>query len=376
MSAYTVSVINKRIAETISYDPLLSDVSVIGEISNLNYHYSGHVYFTIKDNESQLKCILFKSYAEKVNFILEEGMKVIVRGYINVYQKGGSYSLNAKEIVLSDKKGDLAIAFEIMKDKLNKEGLFDISHKKELPYFPDKIGIITSNTGAAVEDIKRIILEKNNHVDICVFPTKVQGEGAKEDISSCIEYVNKNHKDIDVLIVGRGGGSQEDLWAFNEEIVARAIYNSEIPIISSVGHEIDVSISDFVADKSAPTPTAAAEIAVPNTFELCDTIENYKKDLIQNLNNKVKYYEMLLNNYKNTIYSTMIQILEKYEHKIDIFKNSLVDNNPKKILLKGYSIIRNENNHVIKSINDIKNCEKYNVTLSDGSVNIVVNKVE
>lgn len=375
MSAYTVSVINKRIAETISYDPLLSDISVIGEISNLNYHYSGHVYFTLKDANSQIKCILFKSYANNVDFLLEEGMEIIVNGYISVYEKGGSYSLNAKDIKLANRKGDLAIKFQELKDKLEKEGLFDISHKKDIPFFPKKVGIVTSNTGAAVEDIKRIILDKNNYVSLSIFPTKVQGDLAEIDIANKINYINENFSDIDVLIVGRGGGSIEDLWAFNEEIVARAIFDSKIPIITSIGHEIDFTISDFVADKSAPTPTAAANMAVPNTEELRSTIEMYKKDLISNLKNKVSYYNLLIESYKDTIYSSIINLINRYNNILEKCKNSLLDNNPNNILSKGYSILKDDKNNIIKSKKDIKNNKIYKLTLKDGDISFKVEEI-
>lgn len=267
-----VSQLNKYIGRVMQTDPILGNVSVIGEISNLKYHGSGHVYFTLKDDGSRVNCFMPAGAAEKLRFQLADGMEIIAAGYISVYEKGGYYSLNVRDIQVSG-EGGLALAYRAMYDRLSKEGLFDAAHKKPLPLFPEKVCVITSPTGAAVRDMLKIIRSRNDVADVMIYPCLVQGEGAAVQIASAVDDVNARFKDVDVIIVGRGGGSLEDLWAFNEEIVARSIYESEIPVISAVGHEVDFSISDYAADVRAETPTAAAAMAVPDTFALSEELE-------------------------------------------------------------------------------------------------------
>ena len=287
----TVSQLNEYISRVLSTDPLLGNISVTGEISNLKFHGSGHVYFSLIDGNSKVNCFLPSSYAENLSYAPGDGLEVTVQGYINVYKKGGTYTLFVKNIEVSG-EGNLSMAFDILKKKLDKEGIFDKEHKKPIPKFPKKLGVVTSETGAAVRDIIKIIKSRTRLTDVTVFPVLVQGQKAAADIAGTLDMINEKFPDTDVLIVGRGGGSSEDLWAFNEEILARAVYRSEIPIISAVGHEIDITICDFAADMRAETPTAAAEMAVPDDGKLREDIELSRRNLLTQLKNKTSYYEM------------------------------------------------------------------------------------
>jgi len=267
MRPVQVSQVNKYIKTVLQSDPLLSNISVIGEVSNLKYHGTGHVYFSMKDKGSRINCFLPADKARHLRYPLEEGMEIIASGYIYLYEKGGSYSLNVSDIRIEG-EGNLAAAFERLKQKLNAEGLFSQEYKKPIPVFPRSVGIVTSATGAAVWDMIRTIKNKNDYVDIILCPCLVQGDGAAGDVEDAIKALNRMEYPPDVIIVGRGGGSTEELWAFNEERVARSIFASDIPVISAVGHETDFTIADFVADVRAATPSMAAEIAVPVVSEL------------------------------------------------------------------------------------------------------------
>lgn len=372
----SVSQLNEYISSLISDNPLLSNVEVIGEISNLKYHSSGHVYFSINDDSSKINCFFPASYVKNLPYELGDGLEVIVSGSVNVYTKGGYYSLFVRNISISG-EGNLSKAFQLMKDKLEKEGLFDQAHKKPIPTFPKKIGIVTSETGAAVQDILKIITSRNNICDILIFPVKVQGEGAAIDIASMIDYINsKPELEIDTLIVGRGGGSTEDLWAFNEEVLAKAIYNSTIPIISAVGHEIDFSISDFVADLRAETPTAAAEIAVPDINREKENIESLKKTLLLELKNKVSYDELRVISFFTDIKNSIDNRINNYLHKMENLKLYLEENNPENILSKGYSIIEDKDKHIVSSLEDFKDGEEYLVHFKNGKTWIKINHLK
>ena len=252
---------------------MLNNVLVKGEISNFKNHYTGHMYFTLKDENSLIKCVMFKTYTTHLSFMPKDGMKVIILGSVSVFERDGVYQVYAKAMK-QDGLGSLYEAYEKLKAKLSEEGLFDESHKKKIPFMPKTIGVLTSNTGAVIRDIINVSTRRNPNVHIRLYPVPVQGAGAAEKIAEGIEFMNKNNL-ADVLIIGRGGGSLEDLWPFNEEIVARAIYNSKIPIISAVGHETDFTIADFVADLRAPTPSAAAELAVANIDDVKSTLFLY-----------------------------------------------------------------------------------------------------
>ena len=282
----TVTQLNHYISRVLTTDPLLGNLTVTGEISNLKYHSSGHLYFSISDENSKINCFFPAQYARGLHYELGDGLAVIIHGYLNVYKKGGTYTLFVRSIEIAG-EGNLAMAFQMLKEKLDAEGLFDPAHKKPIPRFPRRIGIVTSNTGAAVRDIIKIIESRTSLTDMIVFPVLVQGSEAAADIAATIDMINRDFDNIDTLIVGRGGGSMEDLWAFNEEIVARAIYRSRIPVISAVGHEIDFTIADFVADRRAETPTAAAEMAVPDIRELMQRAESWQNSLMTDLKKKV-----------------------------------------------------------------------------------------
>jgi len=275
---YTVSQLTKALKEIITS---IGEVWVEGEVSNFRQPYTGHVYFTLKDEGSQIQCVILKPLSLKMSFLPKDGMKVLVHGKLTVYEKGGYYEIRVDRVIPYG-LGELQMALEALKRKLAAEGLFDAAHKKPLPKFPRKIGVVTSATGAAIRDIIRVISRRFPHVHILLHPVTVQGENAAKEIAEAIDTLNRIG-DIDLLIVGRGGGSIEDLWAFNEEIVARSIFRSRIPVISAVGHEIDYTIADLVADVRAPTPSAAAEIAVPNAESLKEQINHLTARLIRTM---------------------------------------------------------------------------------------------
>lgn len=373
----TVSQLNEYISRVLMTDPLLGNVTVTGEISNLKYHSSGHVYFSINDENSKINCFFPASYVRNLSYELGDGLEVVINGYINVYKKGGTYTLFVRTVTVAG-EGNLAMAFQLLKDRLSKEGLFDPAHKKPIPEFPHKIGIVTSRTGAAVQDILKIITSRNNLVDIIIFPVQVQGEGAAQDIADTLDMISQNDEfsDIDTLIVGRGGGSTEDLWAFNEEVLARAIYRCTIPVISAVGHEIDFSISDFVADRRAETPTAAAEMAVPDLREIRLILEKHKTDLLSRLNAKVKTDSLMIENCMLEIRNTMERRLAEYSHKLETMKLFLEENNPSSVLKKGYGILEDMSGNVVSSVNHIKEGERYVLALKDGRIIFTVNNTE
>ena len=373
----TVSQLNEYISRVLMTDPLLGNVTVTGEISNLKYHSSGHVYFSINDENSKINCFFPASYVRNLSYELGDGLEVVINGYINVYKKGGTYTLFVRTVTVAG-EGNLAMAFQLLKDRLSKEGLFDPAHKKPIPEFPHKIGIVTSRTGAAVQDILKIITSRNNLVDIIIFPVQVQGEGAAQDIADTLDMISQNDEfsDIDTLIVGRGGGSTEDLWAFNEEVLARAIYRCTIPVISAVGHEIDFSISDFVADRRAETPTAAAELAVPDLREIRLSLEKHKTDLLSRLNAKVKTDTLMIENCMLEIRNTMERRLAEYSHKLETMKLFLEENNPSSVLKKGYGILEDMSGNVVSSVNHIKEGERYVLALKDGRIIFSVNNTE
>ena len=361
----TVSQLNEYISRVIGTDPLLGAVVVKGEISNLKYHGSGHEYISIIDATSKINCFLPRDYAMSLHYPLEDGMEVTLTGSVSVFKKNGTYSLYVKIVEVSG-EGNLAIALEKMKEKLSKEGLFDQSHKKPIPKYPNKIGIVTSATGAAVKDILKILKGRNHLVDVMIFPVLVQGEAASADIAAMLDYINENFDDIDTLIVGRGGGSADDLWAFNEENVARAIYRSEIPIISAVGHEIDFTIADLVADLRAETPTAAAQLVVPDTEQMRKQMEDLKEHLYIQLSNKLMYHRLLIDNLAKEMKNCLNGQIAKLENELTQSKLLLEENNPTQILENGYSVLTDEDGKVISAISQLCEKQEYKITLQDG----------
>lgn len=368
----TVTQLNDYIARVFDSDTLLMNVAVTGEISNLKYHSSGHVYFSLNDENSKVNCFLPSSYVRTLKYELGDGLEITATGKINVYRKGGYYSLFVRNVQVAG-EGGLSMAFQLMKEKLEKEGLFDPAHKKPIPAFPHKIGILTSSTGAAVKDIIKIIRSKNELVDIMVFPVQVQGDGAAADIAGMLRFVNDNYDDIDTLIVGRGGGSQEDLWAFNEEILARAIYDSRIPVISAVGHEIDFSISDFVADLRAETPTAAADIAVPDIKELVDRLDKFSSEMLLNLKNVLRVGELKVEQAYSRMKQDMDLLLLNRYNEIERFKLILEQNDPHRIMERGYTVIESDG-RVIRSPEELKDGE-YDIVFRSGKVRVRIENV-
>ena len=317
----TVSALTGYLKYKFDTDEHLKCVFLKGEISNFKSHTAGHLYFSIKDEKSKINAIMFGANAKKLNFVPMDGTKVLVVGRISVYESTGNYQIYASEM-MEDGVGNLYVAYEKLKADLAKEGLFDESHKKIIPRFPRRVGVITASTGAAIRDIISTIERRYPVCEIVLLPSLVQGENAAPDIVRNIKKAE--NYDLDVLIVGRGGGSIEDLWAFNEEIVARAIYDCPIPTISAVGHEVDFTIADFVADHRAPTPTGAAEIAVPNIIEVKNTLNSLSIRLKENIIKKVNYNKLLLDSYKNSfiiknpviIYENKKILLDQYHEKI------------------------------------------------------------
>lgn len=338
----TVSALTKYIKFKIDTDEHLKTVFLKGEISNYKKHSTGHLYFSLKDETSKINAIMFNRNAMNLNFEPTEGTKVLVVGRISVYEQTGNYQIYIEDMI-EDGVGNLYIAFEALKEKLSKEGLFDEKHKKKIPKIPKKIGIITASTGAAIKDILSTIKRRFPICETILFPSLVQGENAAPDIVKKLKIANTY--DLDVIILGRGGGSIEDLWPFNEEIVAREIFASNIPIISAVGHEVDFTIADFVADLRAPTPTGAAELAVPNMIDLTNHIKQLTIRLNENINKKIKLKKLHLESLSNSfvIKNPMI-IYENKKQKIDLHKENII-----RILDNKIETNKNKLNHLKKS---------------------------
>jgi exodeoxyribonuclease VII large subunit len=312
---YEVSELTRLIKLTLEESPI-SEVWVQGEVSNLSRPYSGHLYFKLKDKGSQIDCVIFKSLADKLRFMPEDGISLSLQGRLTVYEPRGTYQIIGNWIEPLG-VGALQLAFEQLKQRLEAEGLFDLANKKPLPFMPRKIGVITSATGAAIKDILTILRRRFYNVHILIHPVAVQGEGSAEEIAGAIDTMNKIGG-IDVLIVGRGGGSIEDLWAFNEEVVARSIYASEIPVISAVGHEIDFTISDFVADYRAPTPSAAAEMVIPNKADLVRTLDSLKSRLYLSMSNQMEMMQrQVQNNQRRLMLSDARNRIQFFQQNID-----------------------------------------------------------
>ncbi|MCX7885209.1 MAG: exodeoxyribonuclease VII large subunit [Caloramator sp.] len=392
---FTVSTLTTYIKDIIESDAELCNVTVTGEISNFKLHSSGHMYFTLKDEESKIRCVMFKGYNFFLKFMPEDGMKVIISGYVSVYEKDGQYQLYCCSMQ-KDGLGSLYEAFEKLKQKLEKEGLFQEERKRQIPLLPEKIGVITSPTGAVIRDIINVSSRRYSNVKILLYPAKVQGEGAKESIVAGLEYFN-SRDDIDVIIVARGGGSIEELWAFNEEEVARAIYKSNIPVISAVGHETDFTISDFVSDIRASTPSHAAEIAVPSYNDLKYKIKSLESRLTYNIEDNITKKRYLVNNFTRIINSKSPeniiiqnqQYMDSIQYRlINCINNKMIFNknlievavnkidalNPAKILLRGYGYVEN-NGEIIKSVKQLSIDDNINLHLSDGIVKCRVESV-
>lgn len=413
----TVSTLNRYLKNKFDTDPNIQRVSLKGEISNFKGHTRGHLYFTLKDEEGRINAVMFSFNASKLTFVPEDGMKVLVTGRVSVYPPTGSYQIYVEEME-SDGLGNLYLMYEALKKELAEKGLFDAGHKKQIPKYPHRIGIVTAPTGAAIKDILSTIKRRYPICETIIFPCLVQGELAKDDIVKAINEAEKY--DLDVLIVGRGGGSYEDLWAFNEKIVAYAIYNCTIPVISAVGHEIDFTIADFVADLRAPTPTGAAEMAVPNMTDLFTFLEQIKIRCTSTISNKIninkKHLLDLKDNYvlknplavyeikeqklsnlidtlnsvitnklanaklrynhikENYILNNPEELLKKKKHDYTLILNKLEILNPISILSKGYSVV-SINDKTINSTDKISKGDVLNIKLYKGSLKAKVESV-
>ena len=388
----TVTELNLYVKNKVAEDEYLNNVYVSGEISNFKHHYSGHMYFTLKDENSLIKCVMFKSYTATLNFVPKDGMKVNVLGTVSVYERDGIYQIYAKAMV-EDGVGALYEEYEKLKKKLELEGLFDESHKKPIPFMPKFVGVLTSNTGAVIRDIINVSTRRNPNVNIRLLPVPVQGEGAGIKIAKAIKQMNEL-KLADVLIIGRGGGSLEDLWPFNEEVVARAIYESEIPIVSAVGHETDFTIADFVADLRAPTPSAAAELVVSDIYDVKNTLDIYEnrlkillkrktevmrlrfekvmaskvyKDPLKNINDKyleVDRFAKLIENFGVLKIQKVKGDFSKLVAKLDTLS-------PLKTLSRGYSITE-KNGNVVTSAKELVQGDELRLRFIDGEKEAVI----
>jgi exodeoxyribonuclease VII large subunit len=394
----TVSTINGYIKGLISKDMILSNLWIRGEISNFKNHSSGHMYFTLKDENSLIKCVMFRSHNSYLKFLPENGMKVIIKGYISIYERDGQYQLYAEEMI-NDGVGNLHIAFEQLKQKLSNEGLFESCYKKGIPFLPNSIGVVTSSTGSVIRDIINVLDRRFHNASIKVFPVKVQGLGAANEISKAIDTLNQL-KCVDVIIIARGGGSLEELWPFNEEIVARSIFKSEIPIISAVGHETDYTICDFTADVRAPTPSAAAEIVMPEKQQLINRLieldirlrssvlrnAKIKRKRLEELKNSAVFRQpydrvyqerMKLDTLCKDMRKAFLMRQERAEAKLKFLIGKLDALSPLTILSRGYSIVKlADDENIVKSVKDVAVGEQLKVNLADGDLYCTVNRVK
>lgn len=386
----TISEINKYVKMKFQNDILLNKVYLKGEISNLTIHRTGHLYFSIKDEYSRISAVMFKNNVFGLGFKPKNGDKVLIIGKISVYEVSGQYQVYVEKMQ-KDGMGDLHLQYEKLKKKLQDEGLFDVKYKKDIPKYPNKVGIITAPTGAAIRDINSTI---NRRYPICktiLFPTLVQGKDAADNIVEQIYNAQKH--DIDVLIVGRGGGSIEDLWAFNEEKVARAIFECKIPIVSGIGHEIDFTISDFVSDKRAETPTGAAEVVVPDINDILKSIEYYKNRILDVLKNKLYSKRQIFNSLKDSyIFKNPTKMYESKMQNLEMLLDSLIRNinfkitnnnkdyeillkkleilNPISVLKRGYAVIEKDNK-IINTVKNIKSKDEISIELQDGKIKAI-----
>lgn len=397
MSVLTISQLNRYVKSALDGDQRLKNLFVVGEISNfVNHVRSGHFYFTLKDANSQISCVMYKSQAQLLKFNPQNGMKVICRGRVSLYEPSGAYQLYVADMQ-PDGVGALNLAYEQLKTKLENEGLFDNAHKKlDLPPYPRKIGVATSNIGAAVEDIKKITKRRFPLCEIVIAPTLVQGESAAPDIVNSIELLD-SIDDVDIIIVGRGGGSIEDLWAFNTEQVARAVYSCNTPIISAVGHETDYTICDFVADYRAATPSAAAEIAVPDINELINRVNSIDTTINYYIDNKINKEKQRLDNicdhsvlsdfsrfykdkhdkidnYSHRLNSSLNNSLLKQKSKFAALTGKLDALSPLAVISRGYAIVESDNS-VVKDISDVKPLDNISIKMKNGSIECTVNEV-
>ncbi|WP_288524172.1 exodeoxyribonuclease VII large subunit [uncultured Clostridium sp.] len=391
LKTLSVGEVNNYVKKLVENDFILKNLNVKGEISNLKSHSSGHIYFSLKDENSKVNCIMFKNNAVNLDFRLEEGMKVEIKARLGVYHKEGTYQLYCENIKKAG-IGELFEEFHKLKKELSEEGIFDEKYKRALPKFPKRIGIITARTGAAVRDIINVIQRRNKSLDIILYPAKVQGENAADSIIEGIRYFN-NEKSVDVIILGRGGGFIEELWAFNNRDLAYEIFNSRIPTVSAVGHEVDFTISDFVSDMRAPTPSAAGELVSPSLQEMINDLLNKKEFLHRAIDRKFLnakrdvdlLYKGLKGNNPKDIIEKRIKEVNSLEEKLNFLGKRKIDKakdelialnsilqtlNPLNTLGRGYSVIMDKEDKVINNVSELKKNDMVKVIMKDGSVNI------
>lgn len=391
LKTLSVGEVNNYVKKLVENDFILKNLNVKGEISNLKFHSSGHIYFSLKDENSKVNCIMFKNNAVNLDFRLEEGVKVEIKARLGVYHKEGTYQLYCENIKKAG-IGELFEEFHKLKKELSEEGIFDEKYKRALPKFPKRIGIITARTGAAVRDIINVIQRRNKSLDIILYPAKVQGENAADSIIEGIRYFN-NEKSVDVIILGRGGGSIEELWTFNNRDLAYEIFNSRIPTVSAVGHEVDFTISDFVSDMRAPTPSAAGELVSPSLQEMINDLLNKKEFLHRAIDRKFLnakkdvdlLHKGLKGNNPKHIIEKRIKEVNSLEEKLNFLGKRKIDKakdelialnsilqtlNPLNTLGRGYSVIMDKKDKVINEVSELKKNDMVKVIMKDGSVNI------
>lgn len=387
---HSVSDVNRYLKDLLANEPVLRGIAVRGEISNFKKYPSGHCYFTLKDANSALKCVMFRSYAGTLRFVPQNGMQVVAGGSISVYERDGVYQLYV-ESLLPEGTGDLALAFEQLKEKLAAEGLFDASRKRPLPAFPKKIGVVTSSAGAVLRDIYRVSKRRWPQVQLVLYPVQVQGEGAAEQIAAGIGFFSRKYP-VDVIIAGRGGGSMEDLWAFNEEAVVRAIAAAKVPLISAVGHETDFTLADFAADMRAATPSQAAELAVPDRAEVKRQVENLTGQLTRQMRREIVSRRTRLENILQSrvlrepqgllaerrqrldfllagLQKSAQADMQAKKHRLGLLLNRLAAINPAAVMGRGYGLLTRQDK-LITSVRDVAVNDELKVTLRDGSISV------
>ena len=390
---FSVSDINKYVKMIFDSDMLLNNVSIRGEITNFKAHYTGHLYFTLKDENSTIKCVMFKGNAQFIKFKPSDGMKVVINGQVSAFERDGVYQVYCKSMS-PEGLGDLYLAYEQLKAKLSKEGLFDQTKKKPIPFLPKRVGIITSRTGAVIRDIINVSTRRYPNVNLLVYPAAVQGVNVASTVIEGLKTFNKLNN-VDVIIIARGGGSFEDLFGFNDEALARQIYESEIPVVSAVGHETDFTICDFVSDLRAPTPSAAAELVYPEYSEIVNRIMTDKKRTIIAIKNYIdrrrQYVERItaaklekvpldkINRYRLTIDNLITKSEATLRYKIEKYRTrciksiSMIDAlSPLKTITRGYSVTEDINGNVIRKVSDVKPNDEIKITLTDGKINAIV----
>ncbi|MBU3195457.1 exodeoxyribonuclease VII large subunit [Clostridium algidicarnis] len=389
----TVTLVNSYVKKMIDNDIILNNLKIKGEVSNFKKHSSGHLYFSLKDDSSKINCVMFKDYASLLDINMEDGLMVEIKGKIKVYQKEGSYQLYCEEIKKQG-VGELYLAFLKLKETLEKEGLFKLEHKKPLPLYPKKIGVITSPTGAAIKDVINVAKRRNPYIDIIIYPALVQGIGSSSNVIRGIEYLEKD-KNVEVIIIARGGGSIEELWSFNDEALARRIYESKTPIVTGVGHETDYTIVDFVSDLRAPTPSAAAEIVFKNHSEIKKEIDyNYsrlqksmednllkKKNEVNLLKNTIEFNSpmtYILNEHKkieiinDRLNISMKKKVSEEKNKLGYMMDLLNSRNPLNILNKGYTLVKDESGKIVKDSKKLSKEQQIEIKFRDGSLKAII----